>query len=150
MLTALMLSSALLSQVMTTIPELEALEMEIAQVQAQRAALGGFANNSKRDVVDRKLDLLRRVHDRASSAVNNRLSVCMHGQPPLRTGPNAPAVVNNGQPVMVCNGAAAGVVARVRRIEEIRDQLRYGTWTYANHDQRQALNKEVEALEQGL
>lgn len=131
-------------------PELVALETEIAQLEAARSQAGGFANNKKRDEIDRELAKLRRVYAKASVVSNNRVQRCFNAHVSTPAPQQGQALPPAQQQTALCIAAANGVVGQVRRAEEIRDLLRYGNWTYSNFEQKQALQKELNALDQTL
>ncbi|MBN2360854.1 MAG: hypothetical protein JXR83_15470 [Deltaproteobacteria bacterium] len=155
--------------------DLDSLDREIAALEGQRAQLGTFADNARRDQVDRKIALLRRTRSRAAAIVQRRVDACVatwhRGMPPANRGapppgapppgapppgsppPGSPTVLPSRQAQMIqaeCIRQAQSVVPRVLRAEEIRDRLKYEDWTMDNADERRGLERELEALEAGL
>ncbi|MEW5850263.1 MAG: hypothetical protein AB2A00_15850 [Myxococcota bacterium] len=140
MLRVLLLSLALGAQVPDA--ELEALEAEIARLEGERAGARTFADNAKRAEIDKKIALLKRIRDRASSVMAARARLCAN----KTQGPQA----QPGVPAAVCANAGAGVVGQVRRAEELRERLQSGDWGWHNRDERAALQKELETLDRSL
>jgi len=138
--------------------DLDTLDMEIAALEGQRAQLGRHVDNAKRDEVDHKIELLRKVRNRAAAVVQRRVDRCVGAviqgaQPAAR-----PAAAPSSMPFQpaqsalaaICLHEAQAVVPRVRRAEEIRDRLKYEDWNSGNTDERRGLERELEVLEAGL
>jgi len=145
--------------------DLDALDMEIAALDGQRAQLGDFKHNDKRAELDRKIALLREVRNRAGGIVARRTQACLDAAlkgaaPASQPGPGpqpgptppaqTPAAMQQQAMAASCLQAAQSVVPRVRRAEEIKYRLRYDDWTTGNNDERKGLERELETLEAGL
>lgn len=145
--------------------DLDTLDMEIASLDGQRAQLGDFKHNAKRDELDRKIALLREVRNRAGGIIARRTQACLDAAlkgaaPASQPGPGpqpgptppaqTPAALQQQALAASCLQAAQSVVPRVRRAEEIKFRLKYEDWNAGNNDERKGLQRELETLEAGL
>lgn len=135
----------LLAQVAVVDPDLQQLEGDIAALQGQRSEAGGWGNNSKRDELDRKIAQLQRAYDRAASVVQGRYTQCLSR---LQRRPAAAGLTGTAPTCQVAG--TSNIVANARRAEELRDEIRYGNWTYATVDRKHALEAELKALDASL
>ena len=127
--------------------ELDALDAEVAGLKRERAGANTFSDNGKRAELDRKIDLLERVRNRAERVLALRVDACMASGPIHHGG--QPSQTQVAQAV-ACARAGQGSVAMVRRSEELKDLLKYGNWGWHNRDRRAALQKELEEIDRRL
>jgi hypothetical protein len=146
MITSLILTLALGAPAMH--PDLDSLDLEVAQLRRERATLTTYSDNARRDQVDAQIRMLQTVANRSASIMEQRLSAC------FRMAPNGGALPPSGSPAAMamavnCSGAGNGVVGTVRRIEEIRVLLA-AKRNWNDRDEAAGLQREIQYLESTL
>ncbi|MFH1808260.1 MAG: hypothetical protein ABIJ09_05935 [Pseudomonadota bacterium] len=127
--------------------QLKPIEDEMAELQTRRVQVERDQGLASRDTLDRRVTLLKRVHERSIRVIQRRTDVCvanLGGDPPrLRDS-------TEQQRAMFCASRVGVIVPRVLELEEIKERLATEQGTMANVDERRALQKKVRDLEAEL